>query len=181
MLRLLFVEDDIAVTQSKMSGQVSEFSILDLNLNGKNRAELSPGVLIINHDAKDVVVASYGNLRTASKPIRHGATDVIAVPLTIEEIDYALNRPGSPAMPVSEDITTPDKAGDTQIVEFVEKNDCKVLQTARALAMHRSLLQRFLEKSKTGVSANGEGRTDTAFGRAKRIDWSWSSMMPTGE
>ena len=46
MLRLLFVEDDIAVTQSKMSGQVWELSILDLNLNGENRAELSPGVLI---------------------------------------------------------------------------------------------------------------------------------------
>jgi ActR/RegA family two-component response regulator len=113
MLRLLFVEDDIAVTQSKMTGLVSEFSILDLNLNDENRAELSPGVLIINHDAKVVVVASYGNLRTASQPMRHGATDVIAVPLTIEEIDYALNRPGSPAMPVPEDITPPDKAGDT--------------------------------------------------------------------
>jgi len=57
MRRLLIVEDDIAVTQTKMTELVPEFMILDLNLNGENGAELSPGVLIINHDARIEVIA----------------------------------------------------------------------------------------------------------------------------
>ena len=85
MRRLFIVEDDIAVAQTKMTELVREFMILDVNC--VNGAELSPGVLIINHDARIVVIASYGNLRTASQPIRIGATDVVAEPLTIEDID----------------------------------------------------------------------------------------------
>ncbi len=149
------MEDDIAVAQTKMTELVEEFMNLDLNLNGKNGAELSPGVLIINHDVRIVVIASYGNLRAASLPIRLGANDVVAEPLTLEEIDYALKRPGSPAKRVPEDITPPDKATDTHIVEFFEKNDWNVSKTALALVMHRRSLLRFLENSKVVVSAYG--------------------------
>jgi len=175
------VAGDIAVAHSKMTELVQEFMILDLNLNGENGAELIPGVLNINHDARIVVITSYGNLRTAAQSIRLGATDVVAKPLTIEEIDYALNRPGSPAMPVPEDITPPDRARDAHIVEFFETNDRNVSKTARALAMHRRSLQRFLEKSKIVVSFDGKGRTDTAFGRARRLVRFWSSMIQTGK
>ena len=56
-------------------------------------------------------------------------------------------------MPVPEGITPPDKARDTHIVVFFEKNDWNVSKTARALAMHRRSLQRFLEKSKIMASA----------------------------
>ena len=51
------VAGDIAVAHSKMTELVQEFMILDLNLNGENGAELSPGVLIINHDARIEVIA----------------------------------------------------------------------------------------------------------------------------
>jgi len=101
--------------------------------------------------------------------------------LTIEEIDNALKRPGSPAMPVRADITPPDRARDAHIVEFFEKNDRNVSKTVRALAMHRRSLQRFLEKSKIVVSADGEGPTDIAFGRAKRLVRLWSLMIQTGK
>lgn len=52
------------------------------------RAECQP-------DARIVVIISYGNLRTSAQAIRLGATDVVAKPLTIEDIDYALKRPAA--------------------------------------------------------------------------------------
>ena len=84
-------------------------------------------------------------------------------------------------MPAPEDITPPDRARDAHIIEFFEKNDRNVSKTARPLAMQRRSLQRFLEKSKIVVSADGEGRTDIAFGRAKRLVRLWSLMIQTGK
>ncbi len=153
------------------------FTILDVNLNGISGIELIPEILHANACSKIIVITSYGNLRAAARAVRLGATDVIAKPISVDELEFALERPRSQAVPGPESITAPNEARDAHIVEFYEKYDRNVTRTARKLAMHRRTVQRLLRKSKMLVPLASGAEFNSAFGRARRMFRYWSRVM----
>ncbi len=171
------VAEDLADALTKLQIFVPEQVILDLNLKGESGIELIPEVLEYSRGARIIMLTSYGNLRTAARAVRLGAANVLAKPLTIDEIEHALNGAGGCATPSAALGMGPDVARDTHIVEFFEKNDRNVTKTARALDMHRRTLQRLLRKSKITVPHEPLRRPHTAFGRARRLARFWSSVI----
>lgn len=171
------VAEELAAAFSKARAFTPEHVILDLNLKGEDGAELIPEVLEFNRSARIIVITSYGNLRSAARAVRLGAADVIAKPLTIEEIEHALKLGRGTVMAHDAKSMEPDTARDAHIVEFFEKNGRNVSKTARVLDMHRRTLQRLLKKSKIILPVDAKSRPDAAFGRARRLARLWSSVM----
>ena len=171
------VAEELADAFTKARTFLPEQVILDLNLKGENGIELIPEILENNRGARIIMLTSYGNLRAAARAVRLGAADVLAKPLTVEEIEYALNGPGSADTPNAVLGMGPDVARDTHIAEFYEKNDRNVSKTARVLDMHRRTLQRLLKKSKIIEPDKSKGVPNTGFGRARRLARFWSSVI----
>lgn len=161
----------------KLRSVSPEFAILDMNLNGISGIELIPEILRTNVSSKIIVTTSYGNLRAAARAVRLGATDVIAKPISVDELEFALERPRSQAVPDPEHIVAPNVARDAHIVEFYEKYDRNVSRTARKLSMHRRTVQRLLRKSKMLLPVTSKAELKSGFGRARRMFRFWSRLM----
>ena len=147
--------------------------VLDLNLNGENGVNFIPHAHAANPDVKVVVLTAYGCPRSAAWAIRNGAADYIAKPVDADEIDHALQRAFRGSVPVPPSLLPPDEARNIHIVDFYEKNDCNVSQTARHLGMHRRTLQRMLER----MHITATRRHSSRFGRAKRLVRLWSRLL----
>lgn len=170
--------NDTSETLNRLQAFSPDYTILDMNLNGESGIELIPFILQVNSAVKIIVITSYGNLRAAARAVRLGAADVIAKPISLEEIEHALECPRSRAVPPPDSILSPDKAKDAHLVAFFEKYDRNVSRTARKLAMHRRTVQRLLKKSKIIMQLASGKESDSAFGRARRMFRFWSSIMP---
>lgn len=166
-------------SKARLESSCPDFALLDLNLAGENGAQLIPFLIEANPKVRIVIITSYADLRATAAAVRLGADDVIAKPLTIDEIEYALKRPYGMHGPLPSDFILPEPARDVHIVEFYEKNDRNVTRTAQLLSMHRRTLQRLLRKSRTLTPDKQSGERSSGFGRARRLARFWSSFLST--
>ena len=171
------VVEDLAAAFSKARAFTPEHVIIDLNLKEEDGADLIPEVLEVNRRARIIVNTSYSNFRSAARAVRLAAADVIAKPLTIEEIEHALKVGRGTVVAHNAKSMDPNTARDAHIVEFFQKNGRNVFKAARVLDMHRRTLQRLLKKSKITLPVDAKSRTDSAFGRARRLARLWSLVM----
>lgn len=160
----------------RMGEAFPSFVVLDLMLQSENGSQLILPLLRLNPDVRIIVLTSYADLRAAAASVRLGAADVIAKPVTVDEIEHALKRPIGMSGSLPERILLPDAACDIHIVEQFEKHDRNVTRTAQALEMHRRSLQRLLRKSRFLIPENRNGRARSQFGRARRLARFWSSL-----
>lgn len=123
-----------------------EFAIVDLKLKGESGLD---AVSIIKEQSPDctiVVLTGYGSIATAVQAVKLGATNYIAKPASISDIERALQ--GNFEVPTSlEDSPPPLHRHEREYIEKVVA-DCagNISQAAKTLGIHRQSLQRKLRK-----------------------------------
>lgn len=148
-----FEERDYAVTAI---GSMAEFrglddptfdrAVIDLKLEMDSGLELLELLLQVSPDVRAVVLTGYGSIATAVKAIQIGATNYLAKPVGIDELEAAFM--GSEDDGDAEAYNAPSLARhEWEYIEYVlARCGGNVSKAAKELGIHRQSLQRKLRK-----------------------------------
>lgn len=177
--RLLIVEDDdnfrnrlaIAMTRFgyvvETAAKVSiakemvrlsppDFAVVDLRLEDGSGLEIVDELRDFHPEGRVIVLTGYGNIPVAVAAVRAGAIDVIAKPVTSDELHAALMTAtiGDKVMPT--EMMSPENAKFQHIDTVFERCERNVSETARQLNMHRRTLQRIMSRGKRWLGRRSE-------------------------
>lgn len=139
--------ESIEAAKEQLVMTYPDYAIVDLHLGADNGNDLIE--LLSSHfpRTRSLVLSGYANIPNAVASVRLGAGDCLPKPVDAEEIDRALRRMNGEKPPTPENWKMPDEVRMKHIVNYWEKNDRNVSETARKLNMHRRTLQRLLRRA----------------------------------
>ena len=124
-----------------------EYAVLDLRLPDMSGLKLLQGLKAIDENTNIVVLTGYGSIATAVEAVKLGATYYLTKPTSADQIVSAFERrTASIDCPVAAKPLSVDRLEWEYIQRVLTDLDGNISAAARALNMHRSTLQRKLNK-----------------------------------
>jgi two-component system, response regulator RegA len=122
------------------------FAIIDLRLKDGNGIDLVAQLKQRRPETRAIILTGYANIATAVLAMKRGATDYLAKPSDVDEIEAALSGKNAQNVAVPEHPLSADRVRWEHIQRVFESSERNVSETARRLGMHRRTLQRILAK-----------------------------------
>jgi two-component system, response regulator RegA len=136
----------IADALTLIGSNAPSFAMVDVRLDDGCGLEIVKVLKLRRSDARAIILTGYGNIATAVRAVKVGATDYFTKPADADELASALLAPTgckaeAPMHPMSA-----NRVRWEHIQSMHELCSCNVSETARRLRMHRRTLQRILSK-----------------------------------
>lgn len=138
--------ETMAQAMAKIEKNAPDFAVVDIRLPDGNGLDFVERLLLLNANARVIVLTGYGNIATAVAAIKMGAFDYLEKPATAEQLFIALTRTEEEKPQPPENPMSADRVRWEHIQRIFETCDRNVSETARRLSMHRRTLQRILAK-----------------------------------
>jgi len=141
------VARSVAQLHDLLDGEVPDFAVVDLKLDGESGLPCVATLHGRNADMRIVVLTGFASIATAVESIKLGASHYLPKPANTDDIEAAFGRlVGDPSVPIGDRPSNIKTWEWERINQTLEETGYNISETARRLGMHRRTLARKLEK-----------------------------------
>lgn len=131
---------------AKVELNAPDYAVVDMRLEDGCGLEVIHALKERRAESRAIILTGYGNIATAVKAVKLGATNYLAKPADADEVVATLMAPDGSTIEPPQHPMSATLARWEHIRAIHEQFGCNVSETARRLNMHRRTLQRILAK-----------------------------------
>ena len=126
--------------------KVPAYAVVEMRVRDRCGLEIVSALMEQRPDGRAIILTAYGNIATAVRAVKLGATDYLVKPADPDEVVSILLAPKDRTVDPPEHPISPDRARWEHILNVYKRCDRNVSKTARRLNVHRRSLQRALAR-----------------------------------